>query len=263
MIQIKTTFFIVCIAVLLLLIVLLVVLAFHFRAKAEQKVRRQKRQMTNNIAHELRTPLASIRGYLETVVSQEDMPAEQKELFIRKAWQQSIRLSDMIRDISLLSKIEQAPQMLEKEHLCARRIFDDAALEFKDKAAAANIRIYNQIGEDISVWGNQVLLNAIFRNLIENSVKYGGSGIIICISAFREDDSTLRFRYYDTGKGLEKKELERIFERFYRVRSLRGESDGSGLGLSIVRNAVAFHGGEIRALEHNPSGLEFVFELKS
>ena len=111
--------------------------------------------------------------------------------------------------------------------------------------------------------GNASLLYAIFRNLVENSVKYAGDGVSIHVECYAKSDGFLHFTYYDTGRGVKEEHLSRIFERFYRVSEGRTRDDGgSGLGLSIVRNAVAFHGGEIRAVNRKEGGLEFIFSLK-
>lgn len=223
----------------------------------------QKKLMTNNIAHELRTPVTSIRGYLETIVDNPSLPQDTRLLFTKRAYAQTLRLSELIRDISLITKIEEAPEMLSKEHLGIRKITDEVFDEFESAIKEKQIQVENYIAEGTSLKGNQTLVYAIFRNLVENSIKYGGEGITIRLSCRSNADGSLSFSYSDTGAGVSEEYLSKIFTRFYRIpKEESSRSEGSGLGLSIVKNAVAFHGGNIYALPLKPQGLEFCFTLK-
>ena len=112
----------------------------------------------------------------------------------------------------------------------------------------------------MSFKGNRSLIYALYRNLVENSLRYAGCGITIELNASSSADGFIHLTYCDKGPGVPPECLERIFERFYRI---GGESfPGSGLGLSIVRDAVLFHGGQIRASSLEPHGLRFDFELR-
>ena len=126
--------------------------------------------------------------------------------------------------------------------------------------------LYAELPQGISVSGNYSLLYSVFRNLVENSVKYAGRGTEVHLVMTKEDAKFYHFDYFDTGKGVDAKHLPRIFERFYRVeegrtRSEKNDKGGTGLGLSIVRNAVVFHGGTIWADNRKEGGLEFLFTL--
>ncbi len=228
-----------------------------------EKSRIMKQQMTNNIAHELRTPVSSIRGYLETLISCPDVSEERRKVFIDRAYVQTLRLSDLIRDIALITKIEEAPEQLQKEKVNIRQIVDEVIEEFREVIDSKDITVENMLSSDLVVTGNATLIYSIFRNLVENSLKYAGDGVLIHIECYARSDGHYHFTYYDTGKGIGEEHLSRIFERFYRVSEGRTrDGGGSGLGLSIVRNAVAFHGGDIRAVNRAGGGLEFVFSLK-
>lgn len=250
-----------------MLIVLLVaalgaamVISRRFGREAADSLQDQKRKMTNNIAHELRTPVTSIRGYLETLSTGPEMSEERRKMFIDRAYAQSLRLSELIRDISLVTKIEEAPEMLKVEMLDCSQIVREVLEEFAGKIAEGHFRVSNSVPDGLMVRGNQTLIYSIFRNLVENTLKYAGEGAEISISSLPRDGGHVSFRYYDTGKGVDEEYLDRIFERFYRIPS--SESDeGSGLGLSIVRNAVAFHGGSIHVSPLMPHGLCFEFEI--
>jgi signal transduction histidine kinase len=232
------------------------------RKDTDKKLRSQKKLMTNNIAHELRTPVTSIRGYLETLVDNPSLPEEKRILFTQRAYLQALRLSDLIRDISLVTKIEDAPEMITKAHIGIRKIteevFDELGAAIKEK----KISVDNQIQEGVSIKGNYTLVYSIFRNLVENSIRYGGEGISIHLECKDSADGKLNFIYSDTGSGVPEEYLDKIFTRFYRLPQKEMlDTEGSGLGLSIVRNAVIFHGGSISAFLLKPHGLEFRFTL--
>ena len=221
-----------------------------------EKNKVMKQQMTNNIAHELRTPVSSIRGYLETLTVCKDISAEKRNMFLDRAYVQVMRLSDLIR------KIEEAPEQLHKEKVNLKNVVDEVSDELRDRLDDMGILVENALEPDLTVNGNPSLLYAVFRNLMENSLKYGGREIKIHVECYAKGDGYCHFSYYDTGKGVPDEHLPKIFERFYRVSEGRTRDDGgSGLGLSIVRNAIAFHKGDVRALNRKDGGLEFIFSL--
>ena len=227
-----------------------------------EKNKVMKQQMTNNIAHELRTPVSSIRGYLETLTVCKDISAEKRNMFLDRAYVQVMRLSDLIRDIGLITKIEEAPEQLHKEKVNLKNVVDEVSDELRDRLDDMGILVENALEPDLTVNGNPSLLYAVFRNLMENSLKYGGREIKIHVECYAKGDGYCHFSYYDTGKGVPDEHLSKIFERFYRVSEGRTRDDGgSGLGLSIVRNAIAFHKGDVRALNRKDGGLEFIFSL--
>ena len=228
---------------------------------ADEQLQTQKKRITGNLAHELRTPVTSIRGYLETLVDNPQMDPQKKEQFIDRAYRQTLRLSDLIRDISLITKMEEAPQTLKKEHLGMRHLTCEVLDEFAGTIAAQGVKVENSIADDVCILGNQSLLYALLRNLVENSLRYGGQGITIHIECSIYDGMA-NFFYYDTGKGVSDEHLGKIFERFYRIPEEDSHrSEGSGLGLSIVKNAVAFHRGTISAHHLQPHGLAFRFSI--
>lgn len=229
--------------------------------EANDKLQNQKKRITGNLAHELRTPVTSIRGYLETLVDNPEMAEEKRNLFTERAYLQTLRLSDLIRDISLITKMEEAPEMLVKEHVCIRRLTDDVFEEFAGPIKDGGITVENMLPDHLSIKGNQSLLYALFRNLIENSIRYGGSNITIHLEC-TESDGIAVFTYSDNGKGVSDEHIGKIFERFYRIPDENAhKAEGSGLGLSIVKNAVVFHGGTISASHMSPQGLCFRFSI--
>ena len=228
-----------------------------------EKTRLMKQEMTNNIAHELRTPITSIRGYLETLREQPDINPEKQQFFLERAYSQIIRLSELIQDISFITRMEEASDRISTETIQILPLLKELRKDLSDKLTDHNINFEINVNDNVMLEGNRVLLYSIFRNLVDNSVSYGGDNIKISISNYMQDDDFYYFSYYDTGKGIEEKHLTRIFERFYRVNEGRTrDTGGSGLGLSIVKNAIAFHKGDIVAKNKNEGGLEFLFTLK-
>lgn len=229
----------------------------------EEKTKKLKREMTGNIAHELRTPITSIRGYLETVLSIE-ISEERRRYFIEQAYGQTVVLSDIIQDMSLIAKMEEAPDLFALEEVCIsdllQRIKEDT-LPFLSKK---NISFQWDIPDNKRLKGNFNLLYSLFRNLIDNTIRYAGENISIQVNLYNEDAGYYYFSYYDTGIGLEGNiHMNRLFERFYRITEGRTRDDGgTGLGLSIVKNAVLFHKGTISVKNRSKGGLEFLFTLQ-
>lgn len=233
------------------------------KTKEQAKAQALKRQMTSNIAHELRTPVTVIHGYIETLLKQPNLSEERKQHFLRHTLMQSERLTDLIRDVSLISKMEEAPSLLPREKLDISSIVNDVAEEFEESLRQNNMHLHLNLPTGLSINGNYSLLYSIFRNLIENSIRYAGHGTDIYLTLTEKKHGRYTFVYYDTGKGVSAEHLSRIFERFYRVEEgrTRNEKGGTGLGLSIVRNAVVFHNGTISAANREGAGLEFTFSL--
>ncbi|MCH4895577.1 two-component sensor histidine kinase [Marinilabiliaceae bacterium JC040] len=229
-----------------------------------EKNRILKQEMSSNIAHELRTPVTSIRGYLETIIETENLPEETKQSFIDKSFKQIMRLSELINDISLISKMEDSSTSLELIHVNLKNIVDKA-IQDGITSAPTDARIESEVNipEDLEIEGNPTLLYLLFKNLIDNSIKYVDGDININIKKYHEDDNFHYFSFKDNGNGVDEEHLNRLFERFYRVDTGRTrEKGGTGLGLSIVKNAVIFHGGDINVKNANEGGLEFIFTIK-
>ncbi len=222
-----------------------------------------KQEMTNNIAHELRTPVSSIRGYLETLLQQEDIDAQTQHTFIKRSYRQTLKLSELIRDISLITKIEEAPGLFTEEKIDLMKLLRELQQEFAASLAANHIHFEMDVPEGLSVKGNRTLIYSIFRNLIENSIAYAGQNITIKVHCYNENQTHYFFSFSDTGKGVPEGHLPKIFNRFYRIDEGRTrDSGGSGLGLSIVKNAILFHHGEVVAKNRKNGGLEFLFTLQ-
>lgn len=228
-----------------------------------EKNRLLKQEMTNNIAHELKTPVSSIRGYIETILEQDNLDPEKQKFFLERAYSQILRLSDLIRDVALITKTEEASELFEKETINIKDTVTEVITDLEVPLKNNGITVENRVQPEVAIEGNHTLLYSIFRNLIDNTISYAGENINIRIENYTEDNEFYYFSYYDTGRGVEEEHLERIFDRFYRVNPGRSrKTGGSGLGLSIVKNAILFHNGQISAKNRKDGGLELIFSLR-
>lgn len=267
---------ILCFFFLIALFLLLVIYVSERYERKEQiledrKTRELKHEMTSNISHELKTPASSIQGYLQTLLEHPDLPEDKKQKFLERTYRQSLRLSELIKDISLITKLEEVPDQFKREPVNIKVLFGEVCEEFAKELQEKGISVSSEL-PPICIKANYILLYSIFRNLLENTIKYSGGNCSATISYSESEDesNTHSFNYSDTGRGVPEAELDKIFTRFYRLDKDRANADsGSGLGLAIVRNAVLFHHGQIRAYRGNSSvspdsasGLGFRFTIK-
>jgi signal transduction histidine kinase len=232
------------------------------RHKEEQES--LKKQLTQNISHELKTPVSSIQGYLETIINVKDLPEDIRNSFIEKCYKQSTRLSSLLHDISTLNRMDEAPGFITKEKVDLAEIISivlyDASLPLSKK----KIKVYNHTeGLPLVCNGNSSLLYSVFRNLVDNTIVYAGEGVGLYIDCNTENPDYYCFSYSDDGIGITEEHLKYIFDRFYRIDKGRSrKAGGTGLGLSVVKNAILFHGGTIDVKQRPGGGVEFVFSIK-
>ena len=227
-----------------------------------EKNRLIKQQMTSNIAHELKTPVTSVTGYLETILDNPDIEPEKQNYFIQKANAHANRLTDLINDIVILNKIEEASEHFAFENINLSEIIDEIKDEYQSALKKKKMSLDIHTENEAQLRGNRPLFLSVFRNLIENSINYAGENTKICINLYHEDNKFYYFSFSDNGVGIPDKHLSRIFERFYRIDSGRSRKlGGTGLGLAIVKNAVVLHKGEISVRDKKDGGIEFLFSL--
>jgi signal transduction histidine kinase len=231
---------------------------------AAEKADFDRARLTNNVAHELRTPVTSIMGYLETLVVNENLDEKKRKEFIHKAYNQTVRLSEIIQDVVLLSKTATAPLSFLIEDINIPELLKDMIdIDVRENIEKRKVTVMVSVPENVVVRGNRTLIQSIFYNLCINALKYAGEGITITIRNYMEDDDYYYFSFSDNGIGIDNKHLEHIFERFYRITEGRTrDKGGSGLGLAIVKDAVNFHKGVILAKNRAEKGLEFLFTLQ-
>lgn len=230
--------------------------------EAEQEKNRLKRQLTNNINHELKTPVASIQVCLETLLSGISISEEKRQDLIGRCYTHNERLRRLLNDVSLITRMEDGSGLISKEPVVINDIIKEVAKELEVMPEEERLTLHTHFDEIVSIDGSLSLIGSIFRNLTENAIAYS-EGKHIYISLIANNDKECHIRFEDDGIGVEEKQLNLLFERFYRVDKGRSrQKGGTGLGLAIVKHAVQFHGGTITVTNRPNGGLRFDFTLK-
>ncbi len=225
------------------------------------KLYTHKRQLTNNINHELKTPVASIQVCLETLLSGIELSEDKQQELLGRCYANTERLRRLLADVSLITRIEDGRQSIDRDKVTINEMLTEIANELEELPDDQSMKMNIDIKEKIVVDGNHSLLKSIFSNLTENSLAYSG-GKNIYVSLLSHENGFYKIRFEDDGCGVEEPKLHRLFERFYRVDKGRSrQRGGTGLGLSIVKHAVLFHGGTISVSNRPEGGLRFVFTL--
>lgn len=228
----------------------------------QQEKERIKKQLTNNINHELKTPIASIQVCLEILLSHDDLDAEKRREFLTRCMANAERLKHLLTDVSQLTRMDDAPESIEKEELDLCQLIAETVDDCVAIADSRGINIYNGVKQSIPFHGNHTMLASIFRNLLDNAIAYsGGSRINIQLDALTADKLVITVA--DNGTGVAPEHLPRLFERFYRIDKGRSRAaGGTGLGLAIVKNAVQLHNGTITVANNPRGGLIFTMTFK-
>ena len=235
----------------------------HEAALREEKEKiRIKRQLSNNINHELKTPVASIGVCLETLLSGIALTEEKRQELIERCYTHNERLRRLLNEVSLITRMEDGSALIGKERVVINDMLEEISDELEIMSEEEGMRLHTDFHEEVVIYGNLSLIGSIFRNLTENAIAYS-EGKNIFISLIKNDETECCIRFEDDGRGVEQEQLPRLFERFYRVDKGRSrQMGGTGLGLSIVKHAVQFHGGSISVTNRPGGGLRFDFSLK-
>ncbi len=232
------------------------------RYEAEQEQNRLKRQLTNNINHELKTPVASIQVCLETLLSGIALSEEKRQELIERCYTHNERLRRLLSDVSLITRLEDGSGLINRERVVINQILDEIAEELEVMPDEEHLTLHTSFNEEVAVEGNFSLIGSIFSNLTENAIAYS-EGKNIYITLLKNSKEQVLIRFEDDGKGVSKEQLPHLFERFYRVDKGRSrQKGGTGLGLAIVKHAVQFHGGTISVTNRPSGGLRFDFTLR-
>lgn len=216
-----------------------------------------------NVSHELKTPLTSIRGFVDTLRNTENVdPAVQKR-FLEIIDIEAQRLHQLINDILQLSEIERLQPDSEKEHFELCDLISETANLLKEKAEEREITIVFDACEPLPVLADRYRIKQILINLIDNAINYNRKDGMVWLSAKREPNSMIAIHVRDNGEGIPQEHLQRIFERFYRVdKSHSREVGGTGIGLSIVKHIAALYEGNAIAESQEGVGSLFIVRLK-
>lgn len=211
-----------------------------------QRLEKVRRDFVANVSHELKTPLAAMHGLIETILEDRSMDAETQRRFLSKIRGQTARLSTLVNDLLALSRMESQELELERELLDLRDVVEQSVSSHESEGRTKGLRVEVSVPETrVTVAGDGEALREIVDNLVNNAIRYTPAEGSVWVRLKLEGKRAL-IEVEDTGIGIEPKDQERIFERFYRVDKHRSrELGGTGLGLSIVRNVAKAHGGEV------------------
>lgn len=226
-----------------------------------QSYQRQQ-QFTANVAHELRSPLASLLATVEAALRLSPEQTEQVPTLLHTVERQGRRLSQLVADLLLLTSLEQDTTAKALQPCCLNNIVADLTEELSELAAATDVHLSSQIPDnEIQVMGHESQLYRLLSNLMANAIHYTPPGGSVVVS-LANDDRTATIAVKDTGIGIPAEEQSRIFERFYRINSARSrKTGGTGLGLAIAQAIVQRHQGQITVKSQVTSGSVFSIRL--
>lgn len=225
--------------------------------RGQQEKELIKKELTNNINHELKTPLASVRICIETLIAHENMSEEKRITFLKRCLSNTDRLQRLLSDVSLITRMDDGRESIVKETVDLVSIINNTVEEHQLLADSKGIVIENNVSGQLPMQGNGSLLEAVFNNLLDNAIAYSGAAYIK-IEPVYLSEAKIVLTVEDNGTGVPAVHLPRLFERFYRIDKGRSRNaGGTGLGLSIVKNAVMLHGGNITVENKKSGGLLF------
>jgi len=226
--------------------------------RKELKLSERQNNFLLSVTHELKTPLAANKLYLQTITKRE-LSKEQSEDLLKKAIEENIRLERMIDNILNASRLENKVLKLEKESFSMTALIQQVATRFNTIMDKELVLV--ESSEDVEIVADKFMIETVLNNLVENALKYSGkeSPVIIYIE---NDVSAITFGVKDNGPGIDKKFKDIIFKKFYRIGNEEVRTQkGSGLGLFIVAELVRKHNGTVVCLDNTPKGTNFQIRI--
>lgn len=229
--------------------------------KAVQEKNNAKIELTNNINHELKTPIGILKGYIDTIIENPDMEEDIRTHFLNNCTTQITRLTDMVNDLSMIARLESGISNIPTEKLDMEYIVSTTSSDLSESGVVGNMKFVIDIPKGTFIRGNYNLFSNMVANLAKNAVAYSG-GTEMGMKMIATNKRFYTFSFYDNGKGIADEYIPRLFERFFRVDSGRSrKKGGTGLGLPIVKTTVLTLGGTISARNRKGGGLEFIFTV--
>jgi len=227
-----------------------------------ERLQRMRSQFLGNVSHELRTPIFSIQGYLETLLNGAIDDPKVNKHFLQKANQNTVSLSNLLNDLIDISMIESGEMRMSYRYFDINIFIQSIVNEFAPMAGEKNIKIiFNPAKEGLQVFGDKDKIRQVFVNLLQNAIKYTDEGSIEIL--LDEEKKLVKISVKDTGIGIPEEDLNRVFERFYRVDKARSRAvGGTGLGLAIVKHIIEAHNSKIIVQSKQGEGSTFSFKLK-
>jgi len=222
----------------------------------------QRRELIANVSHDLRTPLTSLHGYLETLLLKDDtLSAEEKHQYLEIANARSKQLNELIGELFELAKLDSCTTLMNVEAFSLAELVQDVVMKFQLQAEKLGIHLRTQFGSDLpNAYGDIGLMQRVLDNLIENALRHTPAGGQVSITLDANPDK-LTVRVADNGCGIPASELPHIFDRFYRMEKNRENAEHAGLGLAIAKRILDLHGSVIRADSKVQQGTTFEFYI--
>ena len=227
-----------------------------------QKTDETRRELLANVSHDLRTPLTTLQAHLETLLMKEDLPDEERRAYLAITLQQCRRLVKLVEQLLQLARLDAHQVTLSAEPFQLAELVQDVMMKFALAARNAGITL----GVEMPQWvplvsGDIALIERVIDNLIDNALRYAGSGGRVSVR-LRAQPQTVRVEVHDTGPGIPEGDRARVFDRFYRGdKSRLSQSGHAGLGLAIARGILELHGSSIDFTSGPGEGTTFFFEL--
>lgn len=226
-----------------------------------RKLERVRSDFVANVSHELKTPLTSIKGFVETMLEGALEDKENSRHFLQIIQEHADRLDSLVNDLLDLSRLESKAAALEKKEVNIRNLADDILAGFRSHLKKRSVSAGNDLPSDLFIRIDEDKIGQVLTNLIDNAIKFNRQNGTVKIYS-RDSGSEIKIFVEDSGIGIPAKDAPRIFERFYRVDKARSrELGGTGLGLSIVKHIIELHGGSVGVESTEGLGSKFHFSL--
>ena len=225
-----------------------------------------RKEFLQNLSHEFKTPVFAIQGYVDTLLQGAMENPDTNKRFLEKTAKNTERLVTLLKDLDEISKLERGELKLHKEYFVIQDLVKEVFESLFWKAEQQNISFSFKKGceQPMTVFADKEKMRQVLNNLVDNSIKYGKHGGTVVASMYNTDDRNILVEISDDGMGISEKNLNRVFERFFRTAEGRGRDvSGSGLGLSICKHIIEAHGHSIHVRSKENVGTTVGFTLNS
>ncbi|CEE00545.1 MAG: vancomycin resistance histidine kinase VanS [Bacillaceae bacterium] len=230
--------------------------------KAALDAEQRKNDLVVYLAHDIKTPLTSVIGYLSLLDEAPDMPPEQKSKYVGITLEKAYRLEELINELFEITRFNLQTIVLNKEKINLLFMLQQMADEFYPMLAPQGKQISVNVPDGLTLWGDADKLARVFNNILKNAIAYSDENSVIDISAWQQDENIV-ITFMNQGNPIPQTKIDTIFEKFYRLDAARSsKTGGAGLGLAIAQEIVTAHDGTI-SVESNPENTTFTVKLPS